>query len=76
MASQGAKSCGKCSGRMEQGFMLEFSSRGVTGVTEWAEGLPVRSFWLGLKLRGRKRHTMETWRCSRCGFLESYAPDA
>jgi ribosomal protein L37E len=29
---------------------------------------------MGLKLAGRERHAVVTYRCSACGYLESYAP--
>ena len=59
---------------MEGGFLLN-QSHGKTDATaaEWAAGTPERSFWTGLKLRGREQHPVTTYRCDRCGFLESYA---
>jgi hypothetical protein len=29
---------------------------------------------MGLNLAGRERHAVVTYRCSACGYLESYAP--
>lgn len=66
--------CPKCSGPMEPGFLLDKShGEGYANATEWAEGTPERSIWTGLKLRGRERHPVTTYRCERCGFSESYA---
>ena len=42
----------------------------------WIEGAPEKSFWIGIKTRGRRKLKIETWRCGRCGYLESYAPGA
>jgi hypothetical protein len=39
----------------------------------WMEGNPEKSFWTGLKTTGRQRYSVMTYRCERCGFLESYA---
>ena len=68
-----SKSCPKCGGRMEQGFMLELKDGNQKAITEWVEGLAEKA-WYGLKIRGKRRLAIETWRCGRCGYLESYAP--
>ncbi len=38
-----------------------------------AAGAPQKSFWAGTKLPEEKQIPVGTFRCSRCGFLESYA---
>jgi hypothetical protein len=60
---------------MERGFVVD-EGYGTVTVGEWVAGEPVKSFWAGLKLKGRTRLGIATWRCRRCGFLESYAPDS
>lgn len=65
--------CPKCQGRFDEGFLLDRRDHGNAELT-WIEGRPERSFWSGLKLRGRGRHAVVTHRCERCGFLELYAP--
>ena len=70
-----SKSCPKCGGRMDQGFTPETKEH-ATSVNLWVEGVPEKSFWTGIKTRGRKRLKIETWRCGRCSYLESYAPEA
>jgi hypothetical protein len=42
--------------------------------TIWVAGLPEHSIWTGLKLKGRTQLQTLTYRCTRCGYLESYAP--
>ena len=64
--------CPKCSGRMEEGFMLDRTYGGNLQET-WAEGPPEKSFWTGMKVRGRAQIPVTTFRCSNCGFLESFA---
>ncbi len=64
--------CPKCGGRMEQGFVLD-NTHGGRLVSQWAEGAPVKSFWVGTKLPDEKLVPIGTFRCSGCGFLESYA---
>lgn len=65
--------CPKCSGRMAEGFVID-NSYGTRTVAQWVEGRPEKSIWTGLKIKGRSRHAIATWRCGRCGYLESYAP--
>ena len=59
---------------MEQGFVPDARDHS-TKVDTWVEGAP-RKAWTGLKLRGLRRLEIETWRCGRCTYLESYAPSA
>lgn len=57
---------------MEAGFMLTQSPSGY-GSPTFVLGPLRRSFWSGVKLKGQTQLNMVTYRCSRCGFLESYA---
>lgn len=68
-------SCPKCAGTMERGFVVD-QGHGTWTVGDWVAGEPVKSIWTGLKLRGKARLKIATFRCRRCGYLESYAPDA
>jgi hypothetical protein len=61
---------------MEAGFVVDHTHAGVAK-PEWASGEPQYSIWTGVRLGGRTRHRVITYRCTRCGFLEAYAnPDA
>jgi hypothetical protein len=42
-------------------------------VSTWVEGAPEKSFWHGANVPADKRVPVGTFRCSACGFLESYA---
>lgn len=64
--------CPKCGGAMAEGYLLG-NVQGYHTATDWIAGAPVKSIWTGLKLGGRTKHKVQTWRCARCGFLESYA---
>jgi hypothetical protein len=57
---------------MAEGFVVDVS-HGTMAVTSWVEGAPEKSVWTGLKLSGKARSEIATWRCNRCGFLEQYA---
>ena len=72
-----SKSCPKCGGRMDQGFMPRAAKdarneRERMGRGHAREELLVRA----QDCAARKRLKIETWRCGRCGYLESYAPEA
>ena len=65
-------SCSKCQESMTEGFIVD-ASHGTQSVSRWVEGVPEKSLWTGIKLRGKTSHEVQTWRCGRCGFLENYA---
>ncbi len=67
--------CPKCAAEMEPGFVIDkgMPGSGSSSIPEWADGVPERSIWTAVKLRGHERHPVSTFRCSRCGYLESYA---
>jgi curli biogenesis system outer membrane secretion channel CsgG len=64
--------CPKCKGSMEQGLVLDYNNQHDPGFSqsEWASDLPKRDF-LGKKDRPTKK--IVTYRCTSCGYLESYA---
>jgi hypothetical protein len=64
--------CPRCSGSMEPGYLVD-EGYGTKAVPKWVAGDPQKSIWTGLKLRGRDRLDVSTYRCRRCGYLESYA---
>lgn len=66
--------CPKCNGAMSEGFSLDKAHNAVR-VAQWAEGPP--SYWmLGiLRMKGRRRLAIESWRCDKCGYIEHYAPE-
>ena len=64
--------CPKCSGRMEQGFILD-NAYGAHVVSQWVAGPPLKSIWTGTKLPKQDPVPVGTFRCAGCGYLESYA---
>ena len=64
--------CPRCSGQMEAGYIVD-EGYGSRTVAKWVAGEPQKSIWVGLKLRGKDRLDVATYRCRRCGYLESYA---
>ena len=68
-----SRQCPKCSSAMSEGFVADRTHHSAAAVPSWVEGQPERSVWTGLKLSGKPRLDIATWRCTRCGFLEQYA---
>ncbi|MEO6725167.1 MAG: PF20097 family protein [Blastocatellia bacterium] len=66
--------CPKCKSAMEEGFILDRGDHNIPNVSYWIEGEPEKSFWTGLKTKDRENLAVKTFRCDRCGYLESYAP--
>ncbi|HAB18326.1 MAG TPA: hypothetical protein PLX89_05895 [Verrucomicrobiota bacterium] len=58
---------------MEPGFLLDLAHGNSRRVLEWIAGPPEKSVWMGLKLADRPRFSVVTFRCTSCGYLESYA---
>jgi hypothetical protein len=68
-----SNTCPKCGGRMGQGYLPEYTQHHSRIVPHWIEGAPERG-WFGLKVRGKRKLEVETWRCEKCAYLENYAP--
>ena len=69
-----SRDCSKCTSPMTEGFITD-QGHGMIVVPKWVDGPPRKSAWVGVRIGGRKRTEVSTWRCRRCGFLESYAAD-
>jgi predicted nucleic-acid-binding Zn-ribbon protein len=64
--------CPKCNGEMQEGFIAEYRRDGIQ-VSEWVAGPPQEpSFW-GSIVSNKDRLPITVFRCTRCGYLESYA---
>jgi hypothetical protein len=65
--------CPKCGGAMEKGIMTDHFNYTSKVQSEWVSGAPELSFWTGVKITGKKRLKVVAYRCTGCGYLESYA---
>lgn len=65
--------CARCQGRMDVGFVVDRAHGGALAQQSWVEGIPEKSFWTGLKTGDRTSVSVLTYRCEKCGYLESYA---
>jgi Domain of unknown function (DUF6487) len=63
--------CPKCHRHMEEGYVLDRAHAAVAQAV-WVAGPPVRSFWTGLKIDRTALKPITTYRCTGCGYLESY----
>jgi hypothetical protein len=64
--------CPKCQGAMETGFIPDCTQGGfIEG--RWTEGQPEKGFLGGIKVSGKRQIVITTDRCTKCGYLESYA---
>lgn len=69
--------CSKCSGMLELGFLIDREHNSFEGATKWASGTPQDHIWRWSSVRkGAQKLAVATYRCSKCGYLESYAHDA
>jgi len=71
------RTCPECGGSMGEGFIVDLSHGGQRMVPRWIGGHPERGgFGTGVKTKGRECYTVESYRCTKCGFLRSYAIEA
>ena len=56
---------------MEEGFLIDRGESNSVGQIHWTEGPPQKK-WYGIRVTGEKVPTT-TYRCTRCGLLQSYA---
>lgn len=66
------RKCPDCDGEMIEGFILDMTYGGQL-VPRWLKGRPEKSFWTGVKSKGKECRSVETYRCVKCGLLRSYA---
>jgi ribosomal protein S27AE len=65
--------CARCGGEMQAGFVSE-EADSRRAVAKWIEGDPqVPWTRFGVKIAERAQYPIQTFRCGKCGYLESYA---
>jgi hypothetical protein len=64
-------SCSKCGGQLEKGFIVDHTGAKFARRSSWKPGDPKKSFWSGID--GENAVPVDTFRCTSCGYLESYA---
>ena len=58
---------------MEEGFLLDHGHANTTHPAKWVAGPPERSWFWGTKVGDKRQCQVRTFRCTGCGYLESYA---
>lgn len=66
------KYCPKCQSAVSEGVVIDHTDH-ARKVSHWVEGPPIKG-WFGLRVKGKGR-PIQTFRCNRCGLLESYVAD-
>jgi hypothetical protein len=70
-----APECPACRVRMEEGHVLSKDNSGRLQRVNWIEGPAEKGGIYGYRIKGRKQHAADTWRCPRCGWLLWFAPE-
>lgn len=66
--------CSKCGSEIVEGFLLDATYGTINHkVTTWIQGKPEKSLFQSIKTHGKTMLNVTTFKCSSCGFLESYA---
>jgi hypothetical protein len=63
--------CVKCAGAMQEGFIPD-NTYGEVMQSAWVAGR-AETGWFGKKVDGKETYPIRTFRCTQCGYLESYA---
>lgn len=75
--SQPSPICPDCTLPMDSGFIVDFThGTSASAQPSWVKGTAEPSFWSGLKLGGKERLPVVTFRCPKCGQLKSFAQPA
>lgn len=59
---------------MQEGFVMDeaYSTRPAA---HWIAGKPIQGFFGSIRVKGKDHLPIQTYRCSKCGYLEWYASD-
>ena len=60
---------------MMEGFTLDISN-GARLASSWVAGKPEKSFLGSVKIGEKEQHPIQTFRCTKCGYLELYARES
>ena len=66
--------CPECNGEMEKGFIPDYAHGGMI-IQRWVKGAAKKSWWRGLTYDKADSRFVETYRCTHCGYLKSYAKE-
>ena len=66
-------SCTKCNTDMEEGFIVDYGHSQFRQAASWIAGPPEKGGFSGLEIKGKRQIPLRSFRCTACGYLESYA---
>lgn len=72
-ASAQSPKCAKCAQPMEKGYVSRPWPQQPRQVEMWIKGSPPAPWLIGTKPAAKSPRVVMTWRCTVCGFLESFA---
>ena len=58
---------------MVGGYVVDKAHCSGPTLSHWYQGWPEKSRWLGQWFSRKNPFVIRTYRCSECGYLESYA---
>lgn len=64
--------CSKCSGEMQEGVVVDLNYAGILR-SMWVEEHAEKSAGAVTAANSKRKIKTMTYRCSNCGFLDSYA---
>ena len=64
--------CSECNSHMQQGVVVDMSYAGILR-SMWVEDQAENSVIAGIPDHHKRKVNTITYRCSNCGFLDSYA---
>jgi hypothetical protein len=64
--------CPQCAEPMEHGHIVDHGYGAIYPIA-WVAGAVEWSRWVGMKLKGKTKMPVTTFRCPRCGRLDSFA---
>ncbi len=65
--------CPVCRVAMSAGFIVDQTHGGQVDSATWAEGVPEKSAWGGVKAKDKPRLGIVSFRCPQCGWLVNFA---
>ncbi len=65
--------CPKCGEEMKEGFVVDHGYV-KNYVAQWVAGKPEFGPFGGTCLLGKEKRPIRTFCCTKCGYLEAYAP--
>lgn len=65
--------CPKCSGVIEEGFILDLNGKNKPSASIWIEGSGKGDLEGVKEKSGLRKYRIQAYRCMSCGYVENYA---